>query len=91
MACRLQSRQVEGALDREPDLDIDHIRTEPVVTTERRATGRPARGRNGELPSLGRGDFLGEIALIDGGTRTATVTAVEPIEALVIAKDGSRG
>ena len=41
-----------------------------------------------ELPPLGPGDFLGEIALIDGGTRTATVTAVEPIEALVIGKDG---
>ena len=41
-----------------------------------------------ELPGLGAGDFLGEIALIDGGARTATVTAAEPIEALVIDKDG---
>ena len=37
---------------------------------------------------LGPGDFLGEIALIDGGVRTATVTAVEPIEALTIGRDG---
>ena len=41
-----------------------------------------------ELPGLGAGDFLGEIALIDGGPRTATVTAAESIEALVIDKDG---
>jgi len=41
-----------------------------------------------ELPGLGAGDFLGEVALIDGGARTATVTAAEPIEALVIDKDG---
>lgn len=56
-----------------------------IVIRSGSATVRQA-GR--ELPSLGPGDFLGEIALIDGGTRTATVTAVEPIEALVIGKDG---
>ena len=33
---------------------------------------------------LGPGDFLGEIALVDGGPRTATVTADGPVEALVI-------
>ena len=43
--------------------------------------GRPIR-------QLGPGDFLGEIALIDGGVRTATVTALEPIEALTIGRDG---
>lgn len=39
---------------------------------------------------LGPGDFLGEIALIDGGPRTATVTATEPIAALVIDRSGFR-
>ncbi len=40
------------------------------------------------LTSLGAGDFLGEIALIDGGPRTATVTATEPIAALVVDRAG---
>jgi CRP/FNR family cyclic AMP-dependent transcriptional regulator len=37
---------------------------------------------------LRAGDFLGEIALIDGRPRTATVTADEPIDALVIDRSG---
>ncbi len=40
------------------------------------------------LRRLGPGDFLGEIALIDGRPRTATVTADEPIDALVIGREG---
>jgi CRP/FNR family transcriptional regulator, cyclic AMP receptor protein len=40
------------------------------------------------LRELGAGDFLGEIALIDGGSRTATVTAAQPITALVIDRVG---
>ena len=40
------------------------------------------------IRSLGAGDFLGEIALVDGGVRTATVTATEPIEALTIGREG---
>jgi CRP/FNR family transcriptional regulator, cyclic AMP receptor protein len=37
---------------------------------------------------LSAGSFLGEISLIDGGPRSATVTAVEPIHALVLHRDG---
>jgi CRP/FNR family transcriptional regulator, cyclic AMP receptor protein len=40
------------------------------------------------IRDLSAGDFLGEIALIDGGPRTATVTASEDIDALVIDRDG---
>lgn len=40
------------------------------------------------LRTLITGDFLGEISLLDGGPRTATVTAIEPVDALVISKDG---
>ena len=37
---------------------------------------------------LGGGDFLGEISLIDGQPRTATVTSTTPISALVIDREG---
>jgi len=40
------------------------------------------------IRTLGPGDFLGEIALIDGGPRTATVTAQSAIEAIVIDRAG---
>ena len=36
------------------------------------------------LNRLGSGDFLGEIALLSGGTRTATVTTTEPSVVLVL-------
>jgi CRP/FNR family cyclic AMP-dependent transcriptional regulator len=36
------------------------------------------------IAELGRGDFLGEISLVDGGPRTATVTANGPVRALVV-------
>jgi CRP/FNR family cyclic AMP-dependent transcriptional regulator len=40
-----------------------------------------------QIGELGPGDFLGEISLIDGGPRTATVRATAPIDALVIGRD----
>ena len=52
-------------------------------------TGRARVDRDGKtLRELGPGDFLGEISLIDGSPRTATVTALDPIHAFVIQRDG---
>jgi CRP-like cAMP-binding protein len=39
-----------------------------------------------QLRTLGPGDFLGEIAILFGGTRTATAVAVEPGSLLVLPK-----
>ena len=39
------------------------------------------------LRELGPGDFLGEIALVDGSPRTATVTALDPVAALTVKRD----
>jgi CRP-like cAMP-binding protein len=37
-----------------------------------------------QIARLGPGDFFGEIALVDGGSRTATVVAEEPSRLLVV-------
>ena len=39
-----------------------------------------------QLRTLGSGDFLGEIAILFGGTRTATAVATEPGTLLVLPK-----
>jgi CRP/FNR family transcriptional regulator, cyclic AMP receptor protein len=47
------------------------------------------RGR--KVNTLGSGDFLGEIALISRGPRTATVRTTQPTHALVITSSSFRG
>ena len=43
------------------------------------------------LRQVGAGDFLGEISLIDGKPRTATVTATSPVAALILRRDAFLG
>ncbi len=42
-------------------------------------------GKQVEIASNGPGDILGELAVLDGARRTATVSAVEPTSCLVLA------
>jgi CRP-like cAMP-binding protein len=51
-----------------------------VVTGRIRISAGSAAGREIFLNVMGPGDTFGEIALLDGGTRTATATAIEPAE-----------
>jgi len=39
-----------------------------------------------EVGTIGAGGFFGEMALIDGGERTATVTATSPMQLLVLGR-----
>jgi CRP-like cAMP-binding protein len=39
------------------------------------------------IASLGRGDFFGELALLDGAPHSATAVALEPSEALVLRRE----
>lgn len=49
--------------------------------------GRAAVERDGQLINeVGPGEVIGEIALLDGGPRTATVTLAEPSRLLVLAR-----
>ncbi len=52
-------------------------------------SGRARVERDGKvLRELGPGDFLGEISLVDGSARTATVTAQDPIRGFAIDRQG---
>ncbi len=48
-------------------------------------------GREDVLAICAPGEVLGELAAIDGGSRSATATAVEPVRALLVAADDFRG
>jgi CRP/FNR family transcriptional regulator, cyclic AMP receptor protein len=52
--------------------------------------GADVHRRGQKLRSLGSGDFLGEIALVTGAPRTATVTTTTATRALVIAAPSFR-
>jgi CRP/FNR family transcriptional regulator, cyclic AMP receptor protein len=49
------------------------------------ASGAAQVSRRGQaIATLGAGDFVGEMALLDGGARSATVVAREPMVLLVV-------
>jgi CRP-like cAMP-binding protein len=54
---------------------------ELFIIVDGEALVRPARGR---AIRLGRGDFFGEMSLIDGAPRSATVEATTPMRLLVV-------
>ncbi len=56
-----------------------------IVTIGDEATGER------EVARLRRGEFFGEMALLTGEPRTASVTAIEDIEAIVIHKEALQG
>ena len=49
-----------------------------------RAFVRQADGKNKQVREMGEGSFFGEISVLSGKPRTATVTAKTPVEALVL-------
>jgi CPA1 family monovalent cation:H+ antiporter len=54
---------------------------ELFIIVDGEAVVRPARGR---AIRLGRGDFFGEMSLIDGAPRSATVESTTPMRLLVV-------
>ena len=58
-----------------------------VVAGRIRISAGTADGREISLNIMEPGDTFGEIALLDGGTRTATATATEPSELVSIRRD----
>jgi CRP/FNR family cyclic AMP-dependent transcriptional regulator len=58
-----------------------------VVTGRIRISTGSAAGREIFLNIMEPGDSFGEIALLDGGTRTATATAIEPSELVSVRRE----
>jgi CRP-like cAMP-binding protein len=55
-----------------------------LLAGEVKITVPTGRGRDTILGFSGPGELLGEISAVDGGPRSATATAIEPVEALGI-------
>lgn len=55
-----------------------------VVAGKLKASAASEEGRELTFSIMGTGEIVGEIAMLSGGRRTATVTALTPVELLVI-------
>ncbi len=86
----MSASDLETVADRASETSFDDGETltregEPGDTFYIVTDGRLDVSQRGTVVAqLGPGDFLGEISLVDGRPRTATVTAVGPVQALVI-------
>jgi CRP/FNR family transcriptional regulator, cyclic AMP receptor protein len=83
----LEQRGVRRRFERGARLFREHQVSDRVmlVTSGRvKIAGTGGDGRESVLAFRGPGDVLGELSAIDGGPRSASVTAVDPIEAIVV-------
>ena len=62
-----------------------------LVSGQVKITVPTRRGRDTILGFSGPGELLGEISAVDGGPRSATATAIEPVEALGIPRSAFAG
>jgi len=58
-----------------------------IVTGHLKVISSDAEGRDTALNIIGPGEVIGEVSLLDGGPRSATVVAVDPCELLVIRRE----
>ncbi len=58
-----------------------------ITAGSAKAIRRRSDGSEVVVNTFGPGDFFGEIALLDGGPRTASVIATEPIHCLVLPRE----
>src|SRR3954463_1646510 len=55
-----------------------------VLAGRAKATARAEGGKDVVLGFAGPGELLGEVAVLDGGVRAATIAALEPLDALAM-------
>ena len=75
-------------------LFLEGERSESVAVVLRgrvKVSSLSADGHESVLAFRGPGDLLGELSVLDGGPRSASVTAAEPVEALIITGERFRG
>jgi CRP-like cAMP-binding protein len=87
----VSTKSLRAVIHAATDLDVkagkvlvtegDHDRDLFVIT---RGEATVARGRR-KLSTLGPGDFFGEVALLCGGERSATVTAATDMRVMILA------
>jgi CRP-like cAMP-binding protein len=66
----------------------DHVLV--ILSGRVKVSSFAADGREAILALRGSGELLGELASLDGGTRSASVSAVETVDALVVSADDFR-